>query len=120
MLPPLPPPLPQSTIPYNPKVRMTPPTSVMIPLSPEEVEMYKDNRYRGRGATQIARSAKRKRSEEPPESEVDHPPTKRLAGDVGVVVNHCEFSLPIQIHDTNVSKTILVRTWGSYSVLNHL
>jgi hypothetical protein len=114
------PPLPQSTIPYNPKVRMTTPTSVMIPLSPAEVKMYKDNRYRGRGATQIALGAKRKRSEEPPESEVDRPPTKKLAGDVGVVVNHCEFSPPTQIHDTDVSKITLARTWGSYSVLNHL
>jgi mRNA (guanine-N7-)-methyltransferase len=92
MLPP-PPPQPQSSIPYNPKVRMTPPTSVMTPMSPAEMEMYKDYRYRGRGATQIALGVKRKRSEEPPESAVDQPPTKKLAGDVGVVVDHCESSL---------------------------
>lgn len=87
MLPPPPP--PQSTIPYSPKVRMTPPTSVMIPLSSEELEMFKDHRYRGRGATQIALGVKRKRSEESPDSTVDQPPAKKLAGDVSVVVDHC-------------------------------
>ncbi|KAF8232361.1 guanine-N(7)-methyltransferase [Tricholoma matsutake] len=89
MLPPPPPPSqPQSIIPYNPKVRMTPPTSVMIPMSSAEVEMFKDNRYRGRGANQIALGVKRKRSEEPPESGQEQPPPKKLAGDVGVIVDH--------------------------------
>jgi mRNA (guanine-N7-)-methyltransferase len=90
--PPPPPHQPQSTVPYNPKVRMTPPTSVLKPMSPTEMEMYKDYRFRGRGAIQIASGVKRKRSEEPPESAVDQPPTKKLAGDVGVVVDHCESS----------------------------
>ena len=94
MPPPPPPPLPQpqSTVPYNPKVRMTPPTSVLKPMSPTEMEIYKDYRYRGRGAIQIASGVKRKRSEEPLESAVDQPPTQKLAGDVSVVVDHCGFS----------------------------
>jgi mRNA (guanine-N7-)-methyltransferase len=117
MLPPPPP--PPSTIPYNPKVRMTPPTSIMIPMTPAEVEMYKDYRYRGRGATQITLGLKRKRSEEPPEFSVDQPPTKKLAGDVGVVVQHCQSSSFPQIYDTNIFKITPVRTWGWYSVLNH-
>ena len=88
----LPPSQPQSSVPYNPKIRMTPPTSVLTPMSPAEMEMYKDHRYRGRGAIQIASGVKRKRSEEPFEFAVDQPHTKKLAGDVGVVVDHCESS----------------------------
>lgn len=95
MLPPPPPhavPLPHSNIPYNPRVRITPPTSVMIPLSSQELEMYKDYRYRGRGSSQITQATKRKRSEEP-DIDIDQPPAKKLAGDVGVVVEHCTFHL---------------------------
>ncbi|KAF8061515.1 mRNA capping enzyme-domain-containing protein [Lyophyllum atratum] len=89
MPPPPPPPQPstQPAIPYNPRVRITPPTSVMIPLSPAELEIYRGYSYRGRGSTQISQAKKRKRSEEPPDHP-DHPPAKRLAGDVGVVVEH--------------------------------
>ncbi|GLB35337.1 putative class I-like SAM-binding methyltransferase superfamily, mRNA cap 0 methyltransferase family protein [Lyophyllum shimeji] len=89
MPPPPPPPQPvqQSTIPYSPRVRISPPTSVMIPLSPAELEMYKDFRYRGRGSTLISQARKRKRSEEP-QHDPDQPPAKKLAGDVGVVVEH--------------------------------
>ncbi|KAG5639614.1 hypothetical protein H0H81_010816 [Sphagnurus paluster] len=83
-MPPPPPPPAQSTVPYNPRVRITPPTSVMIPLSPAELETFKDYRYRGRGSAQLANTKKRKLSEEPP----DQPPAKKLAGDVGVVVEH--------------------------------
>lgn len=52
--------------------------------------MYKDYRYRGRGTAQISQATKRKRSEEP-HPDVDQPPAKKLAGDVGVVVEHCQF-----------------------------
>ncbi|KAG6821167.1 hypothetical protein H0H93_005387 [Arthromyces matolae] len=84
--PSMPPPAVPS-IPYNPRVRITPPTSVMIPLSAAEWETHRNNRYRGHGATQILQAKKRKRSEEPyPVS--DEPPQKKLAGDVGVVVDH--------------------------------
>ncbi|KAF5386724.1 hypothetical protein D9615_001830 [Tricholomella constricta] len=89
-MPPPPPPIQppaQSTVPYNPRVRITPPTSVMVPLSPAELEMYKDYRYRGRGSIQLSQGMKRKRSEEPGH-DPDRPPAKKLAGDVGVVVEH--------------------------------
>jgi mRNA (guanine-N7-)-methyltransferase len=117
MLPPPPSQL-QSTIPYNPKVRMTPPNSVMIPMTPAEVEMYKDYRYRGRGVALITLGTKRKRSEELPEFDINQPPMKKLAGDVGVVVDHCQYSLLSQIHGTNLVQITHVRMWGWCSVLN--
>ena len=64
----------------------------MIPLSPEEMEMYKNSRYKGRGSTQILQGMKRKRSEEY-DPDVVQPPPKKLAGDVGVVVDHCMWPL---------------------------
>ena len=81
-----------SSIPYNPRVRITPPAAVMIPLSPEEMETYKNKRYKGRGSTQILQGTKRKRSEEC-DPDIVQPPLKKLTGDVGVVVDHCMSSL---------------------------
>lgn len=75
-----------STLPYNPKKRITPAGSVLIPLTPEEMRTFKD--YCGQGA---ARLLKRKRSAS---NELEGPPTKRHAGDVGVVVNHCAHDFP--------------------------
>ncbi|KAF9466382.1 mRNA capping enzyme-domain-containing protein [Collybia nuda] len=84
-----PPPPPQSsTIPYSPKIRLTPPTSVLIPLSPAELEVYKDYRYQGRGSAQLSGVGKRKRSASPRGGDSDQRPAKKLHGDVGVVVEH--------------------------------
>jgi len=69
-----------STIPYNPKVRITPPGSVLTPLSQSEIAKYKS--FRGQG---VSRLTKRKRSAS---EETDERPVKRHAGDVGVVVEH--------------------------------
>lgn len=73
-----------STIPYSPKVRITPPGSVLTPLSQAEIDKYKN--FRGQG---LIRLGKRKRSA----SEEIHqgPATTKHAGDVGVVVEHCEW-----------------------------
>ncbi|KAG5645002.1 hypothetical protein DXG03_007279 [Asterophora parasitica] len=94
---PPPPPPQQSTIPYNPRVRITPPTSVMVPMTPAEMETFKDYRYRGRGAMQLSQGRKRQRSEEPD----DDRPAKKLAGDVGVVVEHCASCLPLHALPAN-------------------
>ena len=71
-----------STIPYNPKVRITPPGSVLTPLSQSEIDKYKS--FRGQGVSHLT---KRKRSAS---EETDERPVKRHAGDVSVVVEHCE------------------------------
>ncbi|KXN83490.1 mRNA cap guanine-N7 methyltransferase [Leucoagaricus sp. SymC.cos] len=68
------------TLPYNPKKRITPAGSVLIPLSPVEVQMYKN--YCGKGAARL-KKRKRAASDDP-----ELPPGKRHAGDVGLVVNH--------------------------------
>ena len=74
-----------SAIPYNPKVRITPPGSVLTPLSQAEIVKYKS--FRGQG---VSRLTKRKRSAS---EETDDRPVKRHAGDVGVVVEHCKWPL---------------------------
>ena len=71
-----------STIPYNPTVRITPPDSVLTPLSQADIEKYKN--FRGQG---VMRLTKRKRSAS---EEIDERSAKRHAGDVGVVVEHCK------------------------------
>ncbi|KAF8162998.1 mRNA capping enzyme-domain-containing protein [Crassisporium funariophilum] len=73
-----------ATIPYNPKVRITPPGAVLIPLSQAEIEQFAN--YRGQGSTRLTTKRKRERSEEPDQS--DRRPPKRHTGDVGVVVQH--------------------------------
>ncbi|TFK42896.1 mRNA capping enzyme-domain-containing protein [Crucibulum laeve] len=81
MVPPPTPPPP--TIPYNPTRRLTAPGSVLIPLTPTEMEFYKN--FRGQGA---ARLSKRKRTMSNEPDGANEPPRKKLAGDVGVVVEH--------------------------------
>ena len=71
-------------IPYNPCTRITPPASVLQPLTPAEIQTFKS--YRGKGA---ARLLKRKRASS---NEPESPPSKRHAGDVGVVVDHCSYA----------------------------
>jgi hypothetical protein len=74
---------PPSKRPYNPTKRVTPAGSVLVPMSEKEMTMYRD--YSGQGAERLVKR-KRQRSAEP---EDEQPPTKKLAGDVGVVVSHC-------------------------------
>jgi len=71
-------------IPYNPRTRITPPVSVLQPLTPAEIQTFKS--YRGKGA---ARLLKRKRASS---DEPEPLPSKRHAGDVGVVVDHCSYA----------------------------
>jgi mRNA (guanine-N7-)-methyltransferase len=78
------------TIPYNPKVRITPPGSVLTPLSQVEIDKYKS--FRGQG---VSRLTKRKRSAS---EETDERPVKRHAGDVGVVVEHCKWPVMFLVY----------------------
>lgn len=79
-----------SIIPYNPKIRITPPGSVLTPLSQAEIDRYKS--FRGQG---VSRLTKRKRSSS---KETDERPVKRHVGDVGVVVEHCKWPLMFLIY----------------------
>lgn len=79
---PLQPPL--STIPYNPRNRKTPAGSVLVPMTPHEMEFYRH--YRGAGSQLLLSKRKRERTKSPDNA----PPVKRHAGDVGKVINHCK------------------------------
>lgn len=72
-------------LPYNPK-RRTKPESVLIPLSPKEIEIYKN--YRGLGAARLTSKRKRPLGDEP--EAADARPVKRRTDDVGVVMEHCK------------------------------
>ena len=96
MPPPSPPPsqLRRSAIPYAPR-RITPAGSVLVPLSPAEMERYRN--YSGGVGTMILRKQKRVENllgdglgkrERSPDSE-EGPRKKRRSGDVAVVVEHC-------------------------------
>ncbi|KAF8877618.1 hypothetical protein BD779DRAFT_1556926 [Infundibulicybe gibba] len=73
----------RSTIPYNPRNRVTPPGSVLVPISPAEMEMFKT--FRGQDTAQLS---KRKREPSMDPEAQEQPPAKKLASDVGVFVNH--------------------------------
>lgn len=77
---------PPSTVPYNPRHRVTVADSVLRPITPDEIESYRDTYSFG-----TRRLKKRKRGESGEPDASDQRPTKKLAGDVGVVVEHCEY-----------------------------
>ncbi|EIW60733.1 mRNA (guanine-N7)-methyltransferase [Trametes versicolor FP-101664 SS1] len=97
---PMPPPpssMKRSAIPYAPR-RITPATSVLIPLSPAEMERYRN--YTGGVGTMILRKQKRvenllgddppavKRFREEDGSSEESPRKKQRSGDVAAVVEH--------------------------------
>lgn len=75
---------------YKPRHRITPANEVLRPITAEEIESYR-NTY-GLGGRRL-KKRKREQSEEPDVS--DQRPTKKLAGDVGVVVEHCKYHTPM-------------------------
>lgn len=79
-----------TSIPYNPNKRLTRPDSVLIPLSPSEIERFRN--FRGEGVARLTSKRKRSPSIEPDIQEIR--PSKRHTGDVGVVVQHCSFLFP--------------------------
>jgi len=80
----VPPPAPPTpTLPYNPRHRITAPDSVLRPITSDEIESYRSTYSIG-----TKRLKKRKRGESNEPGAGDQPPSKKLAGDVGVVVEH--------------------------------
>ncbi|KAF9533370.1 mRNA capping enzyme-domain-containing protein [Crepidotus variabilis] len=75
--------VPKSTLPYKPNRRITKADSVLVPLSSEEMDMYRN--YRGQGVARLTGKRKRALSEEPVE---EVRPAKRHTGDVAAVVQH--------------------------------
>ncbi|CCM06030.1 uncharacterized protein FIBRA_08275 [Fibroporia radiculosa] len=95
----------RSSIPYAPVRRRTPAGSVLVPLSPAEMERYRN--FPGGVGTMLLRkrkreaesenNKKRERSEEsensgePEDAPDERDAKKRRVGDVGLIVEHCEF-----------------------------
>lgn len=80
---------PPSRIPYRPTKRFTPAGSVLIPLSAQEMETFRN--YRGQGSLRL--TGKRKRGADDEEDETERRAAKRHAADVQVVVEHCMWPL---------------------------
>ncbi|KAF8638517.1 hypothetical protein AX16_010499 [Volvariella volvacea WC 439] len=74
----------KQAIPYQPKHRITPAGSVLIPMTPEEQERYRD--FRGEGSQKLMMKRKRGRSND--SDDRNQPPTKKQAGDVNVIMEH--------------------------------
>ncbi|THG97181.1 hypothetical protein EW026_g4772 [Hermanssonia centrifuga] len=74
---------PRSGVPYAPR-RITPANSVLIPLSPAELEGYRN--YAGGVGTQILKRNKRKRDDNEQQDDDDRP-SKRTR-DVGLIAEH--------------------------------
>lgn len=99
--PPSPFPIRRSAIPYAPKFRRTPASSVLVPLSPAEMERYRN--FPGGVGTMLLRKRKREdadvkrdRSVKPEDDDGDEERRKRRkTGDVAVVVEHCECALGV-------------------------
>lgn len=60
-----------------------------MPLSQAEMDMFKE--FRGIGTSRLT---KRKRGHSPDAEAPGQPPVKRMVGDVGVVMEHCEIPHP--------------------------
>ena len=93
--PPPPSSMTRSTIPYAPKFRRTPASSVLIPLSPAEMERYRN--FPGGVGTMLLRKRKREDAGVKRDASVkleedgdEDKRKRRKTGDVAVVVKHCE------------------------------
>jgi hypothetical protein len=117
------PPKKKTTIPYSPRTRITPPGSVLKPMTAGEMNMYRS--FVGQG-TQRLMSRKRKR---PADDDSwggdggggdgtdgrDQHPDKKWVGDVGVVVEHCK---PFHLFKYHLSRW-LCYTGPTYRCCRH-
>ncbi|KAJ7172680.1 mRNA capping enzyme-domain-containing protein [Mycena filopes] len=95
---------------YSPRNRITPPDTILRPMSQAEMEMYRS--YQGKGA---ARLGKRKRSPQPePEPDLEQPPVKKLAGDVGVVVDHYNTRPEVGVAQRETSPIIGLKSFNNW------
>ncbi|KAF9227991.1 hypothetical protein BS17DRAFT_747026 [Gyrodon lividus] len=102
------PPAPVSTIPYNPRNRRTPAGSVLVPMAPQEIEMYRN--YRGVGTQLLILKRKRERSKSPD----NIPPAKRHAGDVGKVVEHYNMRPEVGVKQRMESPIIGLKNFNNW------
>nr|VWP00393.1 Serine/threonine-protein phosphatase 2B catalytic subunit A1 (EC (Calcineurin A1) [Ganoderma boninense] len=123
---PMPPPSPppsqprRSAIPYAPR-RITPAGSVLVPLSPAEMERYRN--YTGGAGTMILRKQKRVENllgdglgkrERSPEAPEENPRKKRRSGDVAVVVEHYNARRDVGVAQRQESPIIGLKSFNNW------
>ncbi|TCD62622.1 mRNA cap guanine-N7 methyltransferase [Steccherinum ochraceum] len=104
-----PPPPRRSSIPYAPRHRISAPSSVLKPLTPAEIEWYKN--YPGGLGSQVLR-IKRKRTEEVSDGS-DSRPTKK-ARDVRLVEQHYNARPEIGVQQRNDSPIIGLKNFNNW------
>ncbi|KAJ7134960.1 mRNA capping enzyme-domain-containing protein [Mycena crocata] len=92
---------------YSPRNRISPPDTILKPMSQAEMNMYKS--FQGKGA---ARLGKRKR--ERIEESDQQPPPKKLAGDVDVVVDHYNTRPEVGVVQRETSPIIGLKSFNNW------
>ncbi|KAH8102839.1 guanine-N(7)-methyltransferase [Cristinia sonorae] len=100
----------RSAVPYAPRNRRSAPGSVLKPLTPAELEWYKN--YSGSIGTQVLKS-KRKRSAEPEDNGVGERPAKR-ARDVKLVAEHYNARPEVGVQQRNDSPIIGLKNFNNW------
>ncbi|KAF7338459.1 mRNA cap guanine-N7 methyltransferase [Mycena venus] len=99
----------RKTLKYSPRNRISPADTILKPMSQAEMNMYRTS-YQGKGA---ARLTKRKRSPDP-DPDPEQPPAKRLAGDVGVVVDHYNTRPEVGVAQRETSPIIGLKSFNNW------
>ncbi|KAF7363264.1 mRNA cap guanine-N7 methyltransferase [Mycena sanguinolenta] len=85
----------RKTLKYNPRNRISPPDTILKPMSQAEMTMYKS--YQGKGA-----------------AHPEQPPPKRHAGDVGVVVDHYNTRPEVGVAQRETSPIIGLKSFNNW------
>ncbi|KZT74131.1 hypothetical protein DAEQUDRAFT_702380 [Daedalea quercina L-15889] len=117
--PPPPFPIKRSSVPYAPKFRRTPASSVLVPLSPAEMERYRN--FPGGVGTMLLRKRKREdgdlkrdRSVKPEEDDDEERRKRRRTGDVAVVVEHYNARPDVGVSQRQESPIIGLKSFNNW------
>ncbi|OAX41308.1 guanine-N(7)-methyltransferase [Rhizopogon vinicolor AM-OR11-026] len=99
-----------STLPYNPRHRLTPAGSVLTPMTQDEIQLYKN--YRGIGTQRLTSKRKRGPSGEP--EDLQERPAKRHAGDVEMVVDHYNLRPEVGVKQRKESQIIGLKNFNNW------